>query len=101
MDEIYEVKFDQLIEGTKENISAMQNIMNAQMDITISMGTAKEKIGKIVSLKIGDVIVLDKYIEEALDINVNGTIIASGESVILDNKLAVRLSKIRNIDEDN
>ncbi len=101
VDEIYEIQLEQLVEGEKENVDAMSDIMNAQMDITVSMGETKATIDKIVNLKIGDVITLDKSLEEALDININGTIIASGESIILDNKLAIRLSKIKNIDEDN
>jgi flagellar motor switch protein FliN/FliY len=101
IDEIYEIQLEQLVEGEKENVDAMSDIMNAQMDITVSMGETKATIDKIVNLKIGDIISLDKSLEEALDININGTIIASGESIILDNKLAIRLSKIKNIDEDN
>lgn len=101
IDEIYEVQLEQLVEGEKENVDAMADIMNSQMDITVSMGETKATIDTVVNLKIGDVITLDKSLEEALDININGTIIASGESIILDNKLAIRLSKIKNIDGDN
>ncbi|MDK2562708.1 FliM/FliN family flagellar motor switch protein [Romboutsia sedimentorum] len=101
VDEIYEIQLEQLVEGEKENVDAMSDIMNSQMDITVSMGETKATIDKIVNLKIGDVITLDKSLEEALDININGTIIASGESIILDNKLAIRLSKIKNIDGEN
>ncbi|MDK2585809.1 FliM/FliN family flagellar motor switch protein [Romboutsia sedimentorum] len=101
VDEIYEIQLEQLVEGEKENVDAMSDIMNSQMDITVSMGETNATIDKIVNLKIGDVITLDKSLEEALDININGTIIASGESIILDNKLAIRLSKIKNIDGDN
>lgn len=100
-DLIYEVEFEQLVELEKEPINSMEDIMNAKMDITVSMGSAREKIEKIVNLKIGDVIALNKSLEEDLDINVNGKIIASGESIILDNRLAVRLSKIKDTQEDN
>jgi flagellar motor switch protein FliN/FliY len=100
-DLIYEVEFEQLVEGKKEPINSTQETMNAQMDITVSMGSTRAKIEKIVNLKIGDIIELDKYVEEALDINVNGKLIASGESIILDNKLAIKLSKIKDSDEDN
>jgi len=100
-DLIYEVQFEQLVEGKKEPINSTQETMNAQMDITVSMGSTRAKIEKIVNLKIGDVIELDKHVEEALDIIVNGKLIASGESIILDNKLAVKLSKIKDSEEDN
>jgi len=99
-DLIYEVEFEQLVEGKKEPINSTQETMNAQMDITVSMGSTRTKIEKIVNLKIGDIIELDKHVEEALDISVNGKLIASGESIILDNKLAIKLSKIKDSDED-
>lgn len=100
-DEVYEVEFEQLEEGVKQPINAMQAIMNSELDITVSIGTTNETLEKIVGLNIGDVIVLDKHLEEEMDINVNGKMVASGESIILDNKLAIRLSKIKMEDGDN
>lgn len=97
--EVYEVKFEQLVEGEKTSISAMDQIMNANLYVTVSMGSTHERLGKIANLSIGDVIVLDKHVEEALDINVNGRTIASGESIILDSKLAVRLSNIKSVED--
>ena len=99
-DEIYEVKFEQLLETEKTPLSALNDIMEGLMDVSVLMGSTKEKIGRIVSYKVGDVIELDKPVEEALDISVNGKLIASGESMILDNKLAIRLSNVRK-DEEN
>ncbi len=99
-DEIYEVKFEQLVETEKTPLSALNDIMEGLMDVSVSMGSTKEKIGRIVNYKVGDVIELDKPVEEALDISVNGKLIASGESMILDNKLAIRLSNVRK-DEEN
>lgn len=92
---IYSVEFEQLIEEEKIPTDSANQIFEALMDITVSMGSAKEKIGKVVDYKVGDIIVLDKHLEETLDINVNGRMIASGESIIIDNKLGVRLSQIK------
>lgn len=101
INEVYSVKFDQLVEGEdKIPVDSAAQIFEALMDITISMGSAKERIGKIVNYKVGDIIVLDKHVEETLDINVNGRMIASGESIIIDNKLGVRLSKIKSVNQE-
>ena len=94
-DEIYEVKFEQLVETEKQQLSALNDILEGLMDVSVSMGSTKEKIGRIVSYKVGDIIILDKPVEEALDISVNGKLVASGESMILDNKLAIRLSNVK------
>ena len=98
-DEIYEVKFEQLEEIEKEPLSALNDIMEGLMDVSVSMGSTKEKIGTIVNYKEGDIIVLDKPVEEALDISVNGKLVASGESMIIDNKLAIRLSNVKTEEE--
>lgn len=92
---VYKVEFQPLIEEEKIPTDSANQIFEALMDITVSMGRSKEKIGKIVDYKVGDIIVLDKHVEETLDINVNGRMIASGESIIIDNKLGVRLSQIK------
>ncbi len=92
---IYEVEFEQLVQGEKEKIDATEDVMQSCMEISVEMGSTKEKIGRIVSYKEGDIIVLDKHVEEGLDIRVNGKRIASGESIIIDNKLAIRLSQIK------
>ena len=98
-DEIYEVKFEQLEETEKKPLSALNDIMEGLMDVSVSMGSTKEKIGTIVNYKEGDIIVLDKAVEEALDISVNGKLVASGESMIIDNKLAIRLSNVKTEEE--
>ncbi|GAA3642550.1 FliM/FliN family flagellar motor switch protein [Asaccharospora irregularis] len=98
--DVYEVQFEQLVEGEKKPLNSSADIFEAELDITITMGNAREKIGRIVNYKVGDIIELDKHVEETLDINVNEKTIASGESIIMDNKLAVRLSKIKNMNED-
>ena len=68
-DEIYEVKFEQLVEGEKQQLSALNDIMEGLMDVSVSMGSTKEKIGTIVNYKEGDIIILDKPVEEALEIH--------------------------------
>lgn len=99
--EVYEVEFEQLEEGELKSINAMEALVNAELDITVSLGSAREKLETIVGLSVGDIISLDKHLEEDLDININGKTVASGESIILDNKLAIKLSKIKMADEDN
>ncbi|RDY24497.1 flagellar motor switch protein FliN [Romboutsia maritimum] len=94
-EDVYEVEFDELQEEEPVPIDSMQSILDTELTITVTVGTTKEKLGRIDNLKVDDVIVLDKFLDEDLDININGREIASGESIILDNKLAIRLSKIK------
>lgn len=40
---IYEAQFEQLVEGEKVPLNALNDIMEAQMDIEVLMGETKEK----------------------------------------------------------
>ncbi|MDO7204834.1 FliM/FliN family flagellar motor C-terminal domain-containing protein [Paraclostridium bifermentans] len=68
---------------------------HAEMELEVLVGSTREKISSIVNLKEGDILELDKYLEEPLDISINGVTIANGESMIINDKIAVRLSKIK------
>ena len=70
------------------------------MELEVLVGSTREKISSIVNLKEGDILELDKYLEEPLDISINGVTIASGESMIINDKIAVRLSKIKSMQEE-
>ena len=98
--EIYEPQFTQLQTGNLESINAIEAISHAEMELEVLVGSTREKISSIVNLKEGDILELDKYLEEPLDISINGVTIASGESMIINDKIAVRLSKIKSMQEE-
>jgi len=97
---IYEPQFEQLQTGELEPTNAIEAISNADMELEVLVGSTREKISSIVNLKEGDILELDKYLEEPLDISINGVTIASGESMIINDKIAVRLSKIKSMQEE-
>lgn len=99
--DIYEPQFAQLkASESLEPINAIEAISHAEMELEVLVGSTKEAISKIVTLKEGDVLELDKYLEEPLDISINGVTIASGESMIINDRIAVRLSKIKTMQEE-
>ncbi len=98
--EVYEPKFEQLIQGELQPLNAVEAISQAEMELEVVVGSTYEKIGKIVNFKVGEVIELKKNLEEPLDININGANIASGESVIMQDRIAVRLSKVKTTQEE-
>lgn len=99
--EIYEPKFEQLKQGEViEPLNAVPAISEGMMELEAIIGFKHEKIEKIVNFKVGDVIRLEKNLEEPLDIIVNGVDIASGESMIIHDRIALRLSKIKSMQEE-
>ena len=94
MEEIYDVVFEQLEPQEKAYIDAMDSILKSELSISVSIGKSSESIENILNLKEGSIIVLDKLIDEQLDVYMNDKKVAYGESVIIDDKIAIRLTKV-------
>lgn len=98
-DDVYEIQLEQLKEGQKESLNSVDKIMEATIDISVSIGSTMETVERIVNLKVGDLIELDKNVEEALDVMINNKVVARGESMIIDRKLAIRLSNVVSLED--
>ena len=90
-EDIYELNFGQLIEEKSGVIEENQNVFNAKVNVAVS-------IGNTLDLKEGSIIKLSKNVDEKLDIYANDRLFAYGESIITNEKLSVRLSKIEDSD---
>ncbi|MEW8626173.1 MAG: flagellar motor switch protein FliN [Candidatus Thiodiazotropha sp.] len=87
--------FDEL---TDESVSAGSVNMDAILDVpvTISMeiGRTKINIRNLLQLNQGSVVELDRLAGEPMDVLVNGTLIAQGEVVVVNEKFGLRLTDI-------
>ena len=88
---LYEVEFESLDIKELEKFENKDAILNAKLDISVTLGTCKKSIKDILNLKNGDIICLDKVIDEDLDIKVNDKCIAKGESIKIEEKISVRI----------
>ncbi len=94
-EDLYEVEFDTLKQKEVENFEDKTILLNSKLDVSVTIGSSQKSIKEILSLKVGDVIELEKTIDEDLDINVNDEMIANGESIKLANKISVKLSSLK------
>ena len=62
--------------------------------ITTFVPMARMTIGDVLGLRVGSVIELDKLAGEPADILVNGSLIARGEVVVVDEKFGVRIVEV-------
>lgn len=88
---LYEVEFETL---NKKEITPFESkvaILNSKLDVSVILGKCKKNIKDIVNLQEGDIIFLDKTIDENLDIYVNDKYVASGESIKIEDKISVRI----------
>jgi len=93
------VELEQLSEGGDgEPISSGDEKLDAILDIpvTISMevGRSNITIRNLLQLNQGSVIELDRVAGESLDVLVNGTLIAHGEVVVVNDKFGIRLTDV-------
>jgi flagellar motor switch protein FliN/FliY len=73
------------------NISLLMDVF---MEVTVELGRTKKQIKDILGMGEGTIIELDKLAGEAVDILVNGHLIARGEVVVIDENFGVRVTDI-------
>lgn len=93
--EVKKPKFSQLTEKEKaKGKSNIDMILDIPLELSVILGNSKRSIKEILSLEPGSIIELNEFVEEPLDIYVNGKRIAKGEVVVVDEKFGVRITQI-------
>jgi flagellar motor switch protein FliN/FliY len=66
-------------------------IMDVRLDVTLEVGRTRISVRNLLALTQGSVVELDKLAGEPLDVLVNGTLVAHGEVVVVNERFGVRL----------
>lgn len=69
-------------------------LRNVEMSVTAELGRTRMTVAELLSLTSGSVVELDKTAGTPIDLLVNGTLIARGEVVVIDEEFGVRISEI-------
>ena len=69
-------------------------IMDIPVNISMEVGTIEISIRNLLQLNQGSVIELDRLAGEPLDVLVNGTLIAHGEVVVVNEKFGIRMTDV-------
>ena len=69
-------------------------ILDIPVTIAMEIGNTKINIRNLLQLNQGSVVELDRMAGEPLDVVVNGTLIAHGEVVVVNEKFGIRLTDI-------
>jgi flagellar motor switch protein FliN/FliY len=69
-------------------------IHDTSVELRVVLGTSKMPIGSVLQLGRGAVLPLDRMVGEPLDVFVKGVLIARGEVTIVEEKLAVTLTRM-------
>jgi len=80
--------------GQAGDLSQIDLLLDISLQVTVELGRARMKIADILGLRNGSVIELDRLAGEPADILINGTLIARGEVVVVDEKFGVRVIEV-------
>ena len=69
-------------------------ILDIPVQITVELGRTKLSIRNLLQLAHGSVVELDGLAGEPMDVLVNGTLIAHGEVVVVNEKFGIRLTDV-------
>jgi len=77
-----------------DHAHGIELLMDVALEVSVELGRSHMSIGEILALRTGSVIELDKLAGEPVDVSVNGTLIARGEVVVVDEKFGVRITEV-------
>ena len=80
--------------GAEGDEGELDVVMNIPVTLSVEIGHTKISIRKLLSLNQGSVVELDRLAGEPLDIKVNGTLVAHGEVVVVNEKFAIRITDV-------
>lgn len=72
----------------------IENLLEVPVKITVEIGRARLTLAELVRLQTGSLLTLDREAHEAVDILVNGKVVARGEVVTIDQKYGVRITRV-------
>lgn len=98
-DEVEEVESSELAElgmddGDEKESVDLEMILDIPVTISMEIGRTQISIRNLLKLNQGSVVELDRLAGEPLDVLVNGTLIAHGEVVVVNEKFGIRLTDV-------
>lgn len=77
--------------GTQANL---ETILDIPVQLSVEIGHTRLSIRNLLQLNQGSVVELDRLAGEPLDVLVNGTLVAHGEVVVVNEKFGIRLTDV-------
>lgn len=81
-------------DAKSSGLSDFDMILDIPVQMTVELGRTKLSIRNLLQLAHGSVVELDGLAGEPMDVLVNGTLIAQGEVVVVNDKFGIRLTDI-------
>lgn len=90
--------FDELDGGAAPSDAArdvnLEVILDVPVTLSLEVGQTRISIRNLLQLNQGSIVELDRAAGEALDVYVNGTLVAHGEVVVVNDKFGIRMTDV-------
>ncbi len=72
----------------------LDRLSDVPVELAVEIGRTRMTVGATLELRPGSIVVLDRMAGEPVDLLVNGTPIARGEVVVIDEEFALRVTDV-------
>jgi flagellar motor switch protein FliN/FliY len=72
----------------------LRRLSDVPIDLTVEIGRTRLTVGETLDLRPGSILTLNRMAGEPVDLLVNGTPIARGEVVVIDEQFGVRITDV-------
>ena len=72
----------------------LDKLINVSLDVSVELGRTRVTLAEVLDYDVGSVVELDRAAGAPVDVRVNGTLLAQGEVVLIDDEYAVRITAI-------
>ncbi len=83
----------QVLQSQDENVN-LDVVLDIPVTLSMEIGRTKISIRNLLQLNQGSVVELDRLAGEPMDVLVNGTLIAHGEVVVVNDKFGIRFTDV-------
>jgi flagellar motor switch protein FliN/FliY len=73
---------------------SLELLRNVAMEVTVEIGRTRMTVQELLSLYPGEIVELDRAASAPADLLVNGTLIARGEVVVVDEEFGLRITEV-------
>ncbi|HXP98506.1 MAG TPA: flagellar motor switch protein FliN [Solirubrobacteraceae bacterium] len=89
-------QFDQSAQPPGSSLSDpdLSRLSDIPMELSVEIGRTHMTVGETLDLRVGSIVALERQAGEAAELLVNGTPIARGEVVVVDEQYGLRITEI-------
>jgi flagellar motor switch protein FliN len=80
--------------GVLNGAGDLRRLSAVPVDLSVEMGRTRMTVGETLELRQGSIITLNRMAGEPVDLLVNGTAIARGEVVVIDEQFGLRVTEV-------